>query len=62
MDRIILRNDQWERLSQLLPGKSSDCGVTAKDNRLCPMDCKNWSSLARSSTSLWSLASCVCPL
>jgi transposase len=34
MDRIILRDDQWERLSPLLPGKSSDCGVTAKDNRL----------------------------
>jgi transposase len=33
MDRIILRDDQWERLAPLLPGKSSDCGVTAKDNR-----------------------------
>jgi transposase len=34
MDRIILRDDQWERLAPLLPGKRSDCGVTAKDNRL----------------------------
>ncbi len=34
MDRTVLRDDQWERLSPLLPGKNSDCGVTAKDNRL----------------------------
>jgi transposase len=34
MDRIILRDDQWKCLEPLLPGKSSDCGVTAKDNRL----------------------------
>ncbi|WP_376717473.1 IS5 family transposase [Halomonas piscis] len=29
-----LRDDQWERIEHLLPGKASDCGVTAKDNRL----------------------------
>jgi transposase len=32
--RKLLRNDQWERIEHLLPGKASDCGVTAKDNRL----------------------------
>jgi len=34
MDRMILRDCQWQRIAPLLPGKSSDCGVTAKDNRL----------------------------
>ncbi|HBO92544.1 MULTISPECIES: IS5 family transposase [Spongiibacter] len=34
MCRQVLRDDQWERLKNLLPGKASDCGVTAKDNRL----------------------------
>ena len=34
MPRKVLRNDQWKRIEQWLPGKSSDCGVTAKDNRL----------------------------
>lgn len=29
----MLRDDQWERIEQLLPGKASDRGVTAKDNR-----------------------------
>lgn len=32
MARTILRDDQWERIAPLLPGKASDCGVTA-DNR-----------------------------
>ena len=32
--RKMLRNDQWERIEPLLPGKVSDRGVTAKDNRL----------------------------
>jgi transposase len=31
--RKMLRNDQWERIEHLLPGKAGDCGVTAKDNR-----------------------------
>jgi transposase len=30
----MLRDDQWERIEHLLPGKASDRGVTAKDNRL----------------------------
>ena len=34
MPRWILRDDQWERIKDLLPGKATDCGVTAKDNRL----------------------------
>ena len=34
MPRKMLRDDQWERLEDLLPGKATDCGVTAKDNRL----------------------------
>jgi putative transposase len=34
MARRELRDDQWERISGLLPGKATDRGVTAKDNRL----------------------------
>ncbi len=34
MRRYALRDDQWERIEQLLPGKASDVGVTAADNRL----------------------------
>jgi len=33
MDRKMLRDDQWARIEHLLPGKASDRGVTAKDNR-----------------------------
>ena len=33
MDRKMLRDDQWERIEELLPGKASDPGCTAKDNR-----------------------------
>ena len=33
MTRTILRDDQWQRIKDLLPGKATDCGVTAKDNR-----------------------------
>jgi transposase len=29
-----LLDDQWERIKDLLPGKVSDQGVTARDNRL----------------------------
>ena len=32
--RHALRDDQWERIKDLLPGQPSDVGVTAKDNRL----------------------------
>ncbi len=34
MPRMILRDDQWERVAPLLPGKATDRGVTAKNNRL----------------------------
>ena len=34
MSRKLLRDDQWERIKDLVPGKATDRGVTAKDNRL----------------------------
>jgi transposase len=34
MRRYALRDDQWERIEQLLPGKLTDVGVPARDNRL----------------------------
>lgn len=34
MTRIMLRDDQRERIKQMLAGKAGDCGVTAKNNRL----------------------------
>ena len=34
MPRTVLRDDQWHRIEGFLPGKATDCGVTAKDNRL----------------------------
>lgn len=30
----ILRDDQWDRIKDLLPGRTGTVGVTAKDNRL----------------------------
>ena len=33
MNRNVLSNAQWKRIKEQLPGKKSDCGVTAKDNR-----------------------------
>ncbi len=32
--RYGLRDDQWERIKDLLPGREETIGVTAKDNRL----------------------------
>ena len=32
--RYALRDDQWERIRDLLPGREDTVGVTAKDNRL----------------------------
>jgi transposase len=32
--RYALRDDQWERIKGLLPGRAGTVGVTAKDNRL----------------------------
>jgi transposase len=34
MARKLLRDDQWRRIESLLPGKASDPGRTASDNRL----------------------------
>lgn len=34
MPRFILKDYQWFNIEPMLPGKASDCGVTAKDNRL----------------------------
>ncbi len=32
--RHALRNDHWERIENLVPGREGTVGVTAKDNRL----------------------------
>lgn len=32
--RYALRDDQWEQIKDLLPGREDTVGVTAKDNRL----------------------------
>ena len=34
MRRYALRDDPWERIKELLPGRPGHVGVTAKDNRL----------------------------
>ena len=34
MPRKLLRDDQWERIRDLLPGKAGDPGARGKDNRL----------------------------
>ena len=34
MRRFGLRDDQWERIKNLLPGREDSVGVTAADNRL----------------------------
>jgi transposase len=34
MRRYALRDDQWERIKDLLPGREGHVGVTAQDNRL----------------------------
>ena len=33
-DRFVVSDAVWEKVASLLPGKASDSGVTAKDNRL----------------------------
>ena len=32
--RYALRDDQWDRIKDMLPGRAGSVGVTAKDNRL----------------------------
>ncbi len=34
MRRYALRDDQWERIRDILPGKAGDAGAKARDNRL----------------------------
>ncbi|WP_299494585.1 transposase [uncultured Shewanella sp.] len=34
MSRKIISDKQWQRIHSLLPEKVTDCGITAKDNRL----------------------------
>ena len=34
MKRYALRDEQWERIKDLLPGRQESVGCTAKDNRL----------------------------
>ena len=34
MRRYALRDDQWDRIKEFLPGREGHVGVTAKDNRL----------------------------
>ena len=41
MIRTMLRGDQWERIAPLLPGKASDPGRTARDNR-CFIEAVLW--------------------
>jgi transposase len=33
-ERFVVSDAQWRVIAPLLPGKASDCGVTARDNRL----------------------------
>jgi transposase len=33
-ERFMIGDAVWEKIAPLLPGKKSDCGVTAKDNRM----------------------------
>ena len=33
-ERLVISDAVWERIAPQLPGKMSDCGVTASDNRL----------------------------
>jgi transposase len=32
--RYALRDEQWERIKEMLPGRNGSVGVTARDNRL----------------------------
>src|ERR1700752_3616635 len=34
MRRYALRDDQWDRIKNILPGREGHVGATAKDNRL----------------------------
>jgi transposase len=34
LNRLVLKDEQWERVAPLLPGKAGDPGRTGSDNRL----------------------------
>jgi transposase len=34
LSRLVLKNDQWQRIAPLLPGKAGDPGRSAANNRL----------------------------
>lgn len=34
LDRLVITDELWAKISPHLPGKATDCGVTAADNRL----------------------------
>ncbi len=34
MNRLVLKDEQWERIAPLLPGKAVDPGSSGSDNRL----------------------------
>jgi len=63
MNRKLLRNDQWEGIKDLLPGKKGDPGKTGGDKRLLIeavlCDCTDWVTLARPASCLWQLEQCV---
>lgn len=54
MARKLLRNDQWQRIEQLLPGRVTDRGRTAADNRLF-VEAVLWiaRAVARSAGRIW---------
>ena len=59
MNRYALRDDQWERIKDLLPGKPGDVGVTARDNspirRSGALPLPHRNSVARSAGTVWRL-------
>ena len=44
MRRYGIRDDQWERIRDLLPGQEGHVGVTTADNRLFGLTPVSWSA------------------
>ena len=55
MRRYALRDDQWDRIKDFLPGREGHVGGTAADNRSCFIPIPSGHSLARSAGALWGL-------
>ena len=59
MERFGLRDDQWDRIKDILPGREGHVGGTAPDNRLLvgsrSVPVQNRYSVARSAGALWPL-------